>query len=170
VIASKPAMKRFVVLLLLAGLIGGCAEAGEPKAGPEITPTHTPTHPPDLVFVLDATYRVGERVEVKLRNQGGASYRYNSTGYEACNLTYTDQAGREFIIPQGTHCDLVVIDELRPGQTATLFTWDLDECLQDDWGCSKEAPLPPGTYTIAGTFERVGGGSATAEGTFTITA
>ena len=41
---------------------------------------------------------------------------------------------------------------IKPGETATLFEWDLSECIEDQWGCVKSQPLPPGTYTIRGAF------------------
>jgi hypothetical protein len=37
-------------------------------------------------------------------------------GDEACELTYREEKGREFIIPPGTHCDLVLIKEIAPGE------------------------------------------------------
>lgn len=121
-----------------------------------------------LLFVLDERYRAGESVRVRLQNVGEDTFLYNSE-YQACDMTYRDDAGRTFIIPPGTHCDLVVIQELRPDQTVTLFTWHLDECVKDEWGCAKDKPLAPGTYTIAGEFERKGGGDPVeVEATFEI--
>jgi hypothetical protein len=153
-------MRRIAGLALGVALLAGCARAAPPLAGPEPAPT---SPGPDLAFVLEHTYTVGEHVAVKLRNQGTATYEYNSTGYEACDLTYTDASGREFLIPPGTHCDLIHIKQLRPGETVTLFNWKLDECTKDDWGCLETRTLPPGTYTIAGEFERVGGGKTSVE-------
>jgi hypothetical protein len=60
-------------------------------------------------------------VVVKIVNEGSHPYLYNSTGYEACNLTYRDQTGREFIILPGTHCDLVLMEDIMPSETVTLF-------------------------------------------------
>jgi hypothetical protein len=108
---------------------------------------------------------------VKIVNEGFHPYLYNSTGYEACDLTYRDDTGREFIIPPGTHCDLIVMEEISPGETVALFKWDLDECTKDRWGCVREAPLPPGTYTIEGRFRSsTGSQSAHAETTFEVVA
>jgi hypothetical protein len=52
-----------------------------------------------------------------------------------------------------------------------LFRWDLDECVNDNWGCVKSRPLGPGTYTIKGRFKpKVAGPWARAETVFTIVA
>jgi hypothetical protein len=124
-----------------------------------------------LLFVLDDRYQAGESVRVRLQNLSEDTFLYNSE-YQACEMTYKkDGASRPFLIPPGTHCDLVLIQEIRPDQTVTLFTWDLDECVKDDWGCVKSKPLASGTYTIAGEFERKGGGDPVeVQGTFEIVA
>jgi hypothetical protein len=162
-----------LLALLLAGCTGGQGDPGSagPPSGPAGSPSPTATGAPegDLAFVLEDSYRAGEKVEVKITNQGDRAYEYNSTGYEACNLTYRDQTGRDFIIPPGTHCDLIAIEEIKPGQTVTLFEWQLDECVKDNWGCVKSEPLEPGNYTIKGRFKAADGGPpAHAETTFEI--
>jgi hypothetical protein len=107
-------------------------------------------------------------VQVKIRNVGATTYLYQAI-YQACFLTFLDESGREFIIPPGTHCDILAEVELAPGETKTLFTWRLDECTKDAWGCQESAALPPGLYTIRGSFEPSDGGDATpAEGSFQI--
>ena len=68
-------------------------------------------------------------------------------------MSYFDSSGREFIIPPGTRCDLITIQEIHPGQTVTLFTWKLDECVKDDWGCVKAEPLGPGRYEVKARFK-----------------
>ncbi len=119
--------------------------------------------------MLDGSYSVGDRVHVGIENVGDVAYRYQFT-YEACFLSYFDSEGREFIIPPGTHCDILGLAEIKPGQTKRdLFVWGLDECLKDNWGCLKSRPLPSGTYTIRGKFRSVDGGApAIAEETFRI--
>jgi hypothetical protein len=168
---------RWRALGLLALSLAACGGVGGTTAGPLAGPSGGPS-PTDgprgptggaIDFVLRQTYHVGDRVEVRLANKGHHPYRYNSTGYEACNLTYRDEAGREFIIPPGTHCDLVVIEDIAPGETVTLFRWGLDECVKDRWGCVEEELLSPGTYTIEGTFRSADGSPpATAEATFDV--
>lgn len=60
---------------------------------------------------------------------------------------------------------------IRPGERRKLFTWRLDECVNDRWGCIKSRALPPGTYTIKGRFKpKAAGAPALAETTFTIVA
>jgi hypothetical protein len=159
-----------LLLTACAGLWGDDGSAG-PLAGPTVTPSPTVTGAPDggIAFVLDDMYGFMDKIDVRIMNTGDRAYEYNSTGYEACNLTYRDETGREFIIPPGTHCDLVAIEQIEPGETVTLFEWHLDECVKDNWGCVKSESLKPGTYTIEGTFRAAGGGlPAHAEATFEI--
>lgn len=96
------------------------------------------------------------------------AYRYQFY-YPACYLTYFDPQGREFLVPPGTHCDIRSEATIRSGETKRLFTWDLDECIKDQWGCAKSRPLDPGTYTIRGRFRPVAEGIPTrAEVTFEV--
>lgn len=158
-----------VFFLTACGTLGG--RTPDPLAGPSESPPPQGDAPVRgaIRFVLERTYQVGERVVVRIVNEGSHPYRYNSTGYEACNLTYRDEKGRPFIIPPGTHCDLVLMKDILPGETVTLFKWDLDECLKDRWGCVTEAPLEPGTYTIEGRFRSSDGSPpAQAESSFEI--
>lgn len=105
---------------------------------------------------------------MKIQNVGDAAYRYQMI-YEACRLSYFDPSGRKFIIPPGTHCDIVMWSEIRPGETKFLFEWKLDECVRDAWGCAKSKPLALGTYTIRGRFPSLTGGTpAEVEATFEI--
>jgi hypothetical protein len=91
--------------------------------------------------------------------------------YQACFLSYFDSSGRRFIIPRGTHCDLLAEETIRPGERRKLFSWDLHECVKDEWGCVKSRLLAPGTYTIEGRFKpKVAGPRAQAETTITIVA
>ena len=117
--------------------------------------------PPDIQFVLDNTYQVGELIQVKIQNVGQVSYFYNRA-FAACELSYFDASGRKFLIPPGTHCDLMDYADIKPGETATLFEWDLSECIEDQWGCVKSQPLPTGMYTIRGTFYTFPEGDSTA--------
>ena len=87
--------------------------------------------------------------------------------YAACRLHYFDGDGQRFIIPPGTHCDLIAYGTIKPGETKSLFKWKLDECVKDAWGCVRSKPLSPGTYTITGAFKRENSGnSASASGSF----
>ena len=152
----------FLLLVAAAGLSAACGSGEVPRTGTVADSTATPDFSTDasgsdIEFVLDDTYRVGEQVEVKIQNVGNATYVFNPL-YQACGMSYTDASGREFIIPPGTHCDLVVFEEIHPGETRTLFSWGLDECVEDQWGCVKSEPLGPGTYRIRGEFHRPGRG------------
>lgn len=134
------------------------------------TVTTPPPSPSDIQFLLREGYPMGRRIHVQIENVGEVAYRYQ-TLYAACYLRYRDDAGRVFIIPPGTHCDILSVGAIEPGETKTLFRWDLDECTKDNWGCARARPLPPGTYRISGRFKPVGGGiPARAKATFTITA
>jgi hypothetical protein len=102
---------------------------------------------------------------VRIANVGEGSYRYrlsvsHRSQYAACPLRYFDGAGRSFIIPPGTHCDIVVYGTIEPGETKRLFNWKLDRCVKDEWGCVRSEPLPPGTYTISGRFKPENSGNS----------
>jgi hypothetical protein len=105
----------------------------------------------DIEFILEPSYKVGEKIEFKIKNVGKVSYTYNQK-YPACDLSYFDSSEREFVIPPATHCDMVITADIKPGETKKLFEWDGSECVLDDFGCSKREPLPAGIYTINGTF------------------
>ncbi|HEX2031745.1 MAG TPA: hypothetical protein VHL78_10135 [Actinomycetota bacterium] len=150
---------RLALLALTALALAACGGVSRPGGTPVVGPSPSPTGAGGPVrFVLQDTYRQGQRIEVRITNAGDRAYRYNASGYEACDLTYRFEDGEEFIIPPGTHCDLIVIEEMAPGETVTLFEWSLDQCLKDQWGCVKSEELPPGRYTIEGKFKAVGGG------------
>jgi hypothetical protein len=128
----------------------------------------TVRHP--ILFRLDDTYSVGQKIDVAIANVGTRSYLFEFY-YQACFLSYFDSAGRRFIIPPGTHCDIRGKEIIRPSETKQLFTWRLDECVKDRWGCVRSRTLPPGTYTIRGRFKPKAGGTAVrAEATFQIVA
>jgi hypothetical protein len=150
--------------------------APETKEGAETRVAPTSAAPPEnessgpIRFVLADRYSAGETVDVLIENVGKRVFLFQFD-YQACFLKYFDSSGRRFIIPPGTHCDILVEVPIRPGETKNLFTWNLDECVKDRWGCMESRPLPPGTYTIRGRFKpEVRGAPARAETTFTIVA
>ncbi|HWG89843.1 MAG TPA: hypothetical protein VNZ52_03245 [Candidatus Thermoplasmatota archaeon] len=104
-----------------------------------------------IQFAMEPSYPQGGSIAVKVKNTGNETYQYNEM-YAACDLKYFTDAGRQFKIPPGTHCDLVVMRPLPPGATVTLFTWNATECTKDLWGCAESKLLPPGTYHIRGIF------------------
>jgi hypothetical protein len=170
---------RILIWLLAAALgLTACTRVGHPASSeshvpaagsPEATKGTPTAGSGPIRFVLDDRYAVGETVGVRITNAGPGAFLYNSSGYEACNLSYLDSSDREFIIPPGTHCDLVMIQKIRPGETVKLFAWKLDECLKDRWGCVKAKPLAPGGYKIESRFKAPGGGKAArAEAAFLI--
>jgi len=121
-------------------------------------------------FILGDRYASGETIDVVIENVGPRAYMFESA-YQACYLSYFDSSGRRFIIPPGTHCDLLAEETIRPGERKKLFTWKLDECVKDAWGCVKSRPLAPGTYTIKGLFKpKFAGPRARVETTFRIVA
>lgn len=131
-----------------------------------VSPTPQPEMP--LEFVLDEKYQAGTRVAIKLRNKSNRAYVYNPF-YEACDMRYFDSSGSRFIIPPGTHCDIIARERIEPGDTVTLFRWKLNECVKDRWGCAKAEPLPDGAYTIRGWFRQARGGNRViAEATFRV--
>lgn len=163
----------YVVVTLIA-VMAACTRPGSPEVAIPSAPSPTlnvsssliPTS--DIRFVLRDTYRVGDRVAVRIENVGDAIYLYQFR-YQACFLSYTNAKGHGFMIPPGTHCDMLGWAPIKPGETEKLFTWALDECVRDVWGCVKSRPLKPGTYSIRGTFRpRAGGPPARAEATVEI--
>lgn len=137
--------------------VDGCAEGVETIEQP-------------IRFDLKDSYAVGETIDVAIENLGTKAYVFQPF-YQACFLSYFDSSGRRFIIPPGTHCDLLGKETIRPGERKKLFTWTLHECVRDAWGCLESRPLPPGTYTIKGRFKpEAGGTSARVTETFRIAA
>ncbi len=175
-------MKTLLAAMPLVVLAASCTGAGKgsPSAASPISsgqvsaPSVQPSSPPaaaltDIQFVLEESYPAGQRISVQIENLGDVAYEYH-TPYEACELVYRDATGRRFIIPPGTHCDMITTVLIRPGETKPLFEWDLDECTKDRWGCVRSRPLDPGTYSISGSFKPAHGGSPVpTEATFTIT-
>jgi hypothetical protein len=136
--------------------------------------TTTPSEPEGgafpIRFLLSDSYEAGATVDVVIENIGSRPYVFQSY-YQACFLSYFDSSGRRFIIPPGTHCDLLSEETIKPGERKKLFSWDLDECVKDNWGCVKSQPLAPGTYTIKGRFKpKIAGPRAQAETKFMIVA
>jgi len=170
----------FILAVLAGGSLAVLAFRGggeEPKAGPpETSAAPTSTAPPQnkssgpIRFVLADRYVAGETIDVRIENVGTEAYLYQLY-FQACFLRYFDSSGRQFIIPPGTHCDLLAEQTIRPGERKNLFTWSLDQCVKDRWGCVESRPLPAGAYTIKGRFEPKGAGTpARAETTFTLVA
>jgi hypothetical protein len=121
-------------------------------------------------FLLSDRYTVGTTIDVVIENVGTRAYAFQAF-YQACFLSYFDSSGRRFIIPPGTHCDMLAEETIRPGERRKLFSWSLDECVKDQWGCARSRPLPLGVYTIKGRFKpKAGGPPARVETTFTIVA
>lgn len=126
----------------------------------------------DIVFEMKERYRLGEPVEIRIRNKSTSATYYYQRDFPACyNLRFFDDSterrpypretpGREpvrllpgeFIVPEGTHCDLIVEKPLAPGEVVTLLTWKQELCVKDVWGCIESAPVAPGEYRIAGEF------------------
>ena len=139
---------------------------GPPALSPAVSPSpsgasSSPVPRSDIQFLFRERYQAGHRVPVRIENVGDVAYKYQ-TEYAACYLTYRDEDDREFLIPPGTHCDLISVAAIQPGETKLLFTWSLDECTRDEWGCARSRPLDPGTYRISGTFQPTGDGDAPA--------
>ena len=153
-------------------LTGGADKSSAPRETRERTPIRAKLGDSGgpIRFVLGDRYRAGESVDVVIENVGRRPYVFQAF-YQACFLSYFDSAGRRFIIPPGTHCDLLAEETIRPGERKKLFRWDLDECVKDERGCQGSRPLPPGTYTIRGRFKPKNTGTAArAQTTFTIVA
>lgn len=144
---------------LNAVLLAGIFLIPSPVGGAEQLAVGGSTAERPLRFVLDTPLHVGGETRVRLRNSGDVAYNYNAA-YEACDMVFRVRGGRKFLIPEGTHCDLIDPQRVQPGETVTLFRWDLDECVEDNWGCTKAKDLPRGRYVMKGWFRPAGGGDA----------
>ena len=125
----------------------------------------------DIAFDMEAKYSLGDPVEIAIRNDSNQIYYYQSE-YPACfNLQffddsqesrrypYADPKSKErvlspgrFIVPGGTHCDLLFEQALKPGKSVALFTWDQLMCTKDRCGWLESVPVEPGEYLIRGEF------------------
>jgi hypothetical protein len=177
--------RLLVAGLILLSLAGGTAVAllasrggGEEQSAGisqrRSTSTTSPAEPESgstpVRFVLSDRYKAGEKINVAIENIGTRAYVYQAY-YQACFLSYFDSSGRRFIIPPGTHCDLLAKETIRPGERKKLFSWKLDECVKDNWGCVESRPLAPGRYTVKGIFKpKLAGPGVRVETTFTIVA
>lgn len=147
-------------------------DAAQTRAGSATTtgPAESERSGGPIRFLLSDRYTAGETIDVVIENVGPKAYVFQSF-YQACFLSYFDSSGRRFIIPPGTHCDMLAEETIRPGERRKLFSWSLDECIKDQWGCAKSRPLPPGAYTIKGRFKpKAAGPPARVETTFRIVA
>lgn len=161
----------------MAALLASRGGGEEQSAGVSQRPSASTTSPVEpessstpVRFVLSDRYEAGETINVAIENIGTRAYVYQAY-YQACFLSYFDSSGRRFIIPPGTHCDLLAKETIRPGERKNLFRWKLDECVKDDWGCVESRPLAPGTYTIKGLFKpKLAGPGVRVETTFRIVA
>jgi hypothetical protein len=149
------------------GAGGSTLQGGSPST---TGPTEPESRATPIRFVLRDRYEPGESIDVAIQNTGTRVYLFQPY-YQACFLSYFDASGRRFIIPPGTHCDLLAEETIRPGERKKLFSWKLDECVKDNWGCVKSRPLEPGTYTVKGRFKpKRGGPGVRVEATFRIVA
>ena len=146
---------------------------------------------------MEGEYRPGDPVEIIIRNKSNVTYYYNYYFVACHNLKFFDDSDErrpypdtplsqerlmllgQFIVPEGTHCDLVFEESLAPGQTAALLWWDQEVCIKDSWGCDESVSVKPGRYRIEGEFwatrgvtsaglDTPRGASTTAEWTFVI--
>ena len=159
---------------LLLVTLSGCTATGTSPSRAESSSPAQPSSPSSVAspvspggtsadaaiqFVLNDTYTLGDTARVRIENVGDRPYRYELF-YAACRLHYFDSEGRRFIIPPGTHCDVIAYGTIKPGETESLFKWNLDECVKDTWGCVRSRPLSPGTYTITGAFKPENAGNS----------
>ncbi|GEM_PF-474665 len=127
---------------------------------------------PDIAFEMKGRYQLGEPIEVRVRNRSDTDTYYYQSYYPACyNLKFFDGSTErrpypyadpvqpvrfllpgQFIIPRGTHCDLISEEQLKPGEDAVLLTWNQDMCVEDRWGCARSITVSRGEYRIVGEF------------------
>ncbi|MDA1174021.1 MAG: hypothetical protein O2826_05825 [Chloroflexi bacterium] len=121
---------------------------------------------PDIAFEMKLEYLHGESIAITIVNNSDDTYYYQRH-YPACyNLKFFDDPVKErtypeetrplepgeFLVPEGTHCDMVTEDALPPGARTTLLVWERQLCEVHLWGCLESVPAGPGTYRIEGRF------------------
>lgn len=115
----------------------------------------------DIIFILNESYKAGERIEIKIKNIGNISY-VNKALVAPCALEYFNTEGRRFYPPEAIACDLWNSEEIKPGELVTEFKLTLKECVKQEdfgWGCAEAKNLVPGIYTIRGLFSSKDGKS-----------
>jgi hypothetical protein len=104
----------------------------------------------DIQFVLNDKYKQRETADISIKNVGKNAYLFDSC-YDL--LSFKNSSGEEFLIPEiSGGCDLKITQTIRPGETAKLYSWDLDKCVDCNMGCLKSNPLDPGFYTVKAKF------------------
>ncbi|MBI4305201.1 MAG: hypothetical protein HY678_02680 [Chloroflexi bacterium] len=175
-----------LAMLALAGCGGPAGTGGDTKesspddADAETPAARAPSRPDDasmdIVFEMRDRYRAGAPIEIRIRNRSNSTTYYYQDWASCFNLKFFDGStdrrpypredpGREplyllpgqFIVPEGTHCDLISEQDLRPGEDTLLFVWGQEMCTKDIWGCLERVRVTPGKYRIVGQFALVPG-------------
>ena len=119
-----------------------------------ITTAPTPSGLP-IKFVMNDRYALGEAIEIRIRNNGNASYSY--TWYPGCpGLRFYDPHV-PIRISAGGHCDYLITTEIGPGEEVVLGTWNQEECKSfgGRFGdCRQFCQVQPGRYGIYQSFYR----------------
>lgn len=106
----------------------------------------------DIIFMLNESYKTGDKIEIKIKNIGNISY-INKALNAPCALTYINPQGEVFFPPEAISCDVFSGDEIQPNEIVSEFKFSLKECVEQEiWRCLKSQPLAPGEYTIRGIF------------------
>ena len=176
---------KWLLMIAIASLtltlgLAACGAGEEPPTsnttvtGAQVGETSPLASGGDIALDMEEEYLLGEPVEIVIRNNSKANYYYQSQ-YPACSnlhffddsqqsraYPYANPARKErilspgrFIVPGGTHCDILNEKTLKPGESVALFTWDQQMCIKDRWGCLESVPVEPGEYLIRGEFSRV---------------
>ena len=122
-----------------------------------------------IEFLMKDQYAFGEAIEIRIRNNGNASYSY--TWYPGClALRFYGPHVPIRILANG-HCDVIFTEEIRPGEEVVLGTWNQKECKSFDerYNCRQFCQVQPGRYGVFEGFSTNGQKRiAPAEWTFVI--
>ena len=155
---------------------------GDPSTDVPSTPTTevppTPSLKSDAVslgqakpieFDMRDNYRLGEEIEIRIRNNSEVNYIYPAQ-QDACQGLgfYYDSDGTEpqdggtgevtaepglFEVPKRAHCDLPGEKEIKPSEEVLLLTRRQEECgAQNGWRCIKSVPVKAGKYNVVEEF------------------
>lgn len=170
--SPRPSISVLLVTALTLAL-AACSTGSPTPTATAPLPSATPTPPPvpDIVFEMKQVYLFDESVEIGIVNRSSETYYYQ-VAYSACyNLKFYDDSDEQrpypreetaqeahllepgqFIVPAGTHCDVISERPLERGARAVLLVWDQQLCTVDVWGCTESIQVEPGTYRIEGQF------------------
>jgi len=115
-------------------------------------PSVTAPAPSDspIVFVMKDRYALGEPIEIRIRNNGNASFLYDWVS--GCPTLKVYGPGGSRRVHRSTHCDVIITKVIRPQEEIVLATWHQSECFGDIYRCVASCQVKPSRYGVAEQF------------------